>query len=198
MVRRWLMGEAMPQESNRITLKRDRFGLRVPNMHFNDHQNYLAMCEHPYAAGGSVYETTLRCDAHVPGPRHIPLVTTSIPLACARSRIIALAALVPKVSRSRQPPLVLEVFADAHAWSGLSKEVRIDVLQRLLPTLTTLPQRLITQIWIVLLTNSKARGRWEVLADIQGMAALLCSRFGPDVASLLDDAIALGTRPRWP
>ena len=55
------MGEAMPQESNRITLKRDRFGLRVPNMHFNDHQNYLAMCEHPYAAGGSVYETTLRC-----------------------------------------------------------------------------------------------------------------------------------------
>jgi hypothetical protein len=30
--------------------------------------------------------TTPRCDAHVPGPRHIPLVTTSIPLACARGR----------------------------------------------------------------------------------------------------------------
>ena len=29
--------------------------------------------------------TTPRCDAHVPGPRHIPLVTTSIPLACARA-----------------------------------------------------------------------------------------------------------------
>jgi hypothetical protein len=32
----WLMGEAMPQESNWITLKRDvrdRFGLRVPNVH---------------------------------------------------------------------------------------------------------------------------------------------------------------------
>ena len=46
MAGRWLMGEAMPQESNRITLKRDvrdRFGLRVPNVHFNDHQNYLAM-----------------------------------------------------------------------------------------------------------------------------------------------------------
>jgi len=46
MVGRWLMGEAMPQESNRITLKRDvrdRFGLRVPNVHFNDHQGYLAM-----------------------------------------------------------------------------------------------------------------------------------------------------------
>jgi hypothetical protein len=35
------MGEAMPQESNRITLKRDvrdRFVLRVRNVHFNDHQ----------------------------------------------------------------------------------------------------------------------------------------------------------------
>jgi choline dehydrogenase-like flavoprotein len=63
MVGRWLMGEAMPQESNRITLKRDvrdRFGLRVPNVHFNDHQNYLAMREHPYAAGGSVYDAAMR------------------------------------------------------------------------------------------------------------------------------------------
>ena len=54
MVVRWLMGEAMPQESNRITLKRDvrdRFGLRVPNVHFNDHQRYLAMNEHPYVRG---------------------------------------------------------------------------------------------------------------------------------------------------
>lgn len=58
-----LMGEAMPQESNRITLKRDvrdRFGLRVPNLHFNDHQNYVAMREHPYAAGGSVYDAAMR------------------------------------------------------------------------------------------------------------------------------------------
>jgi choline dehydrogenase-like flavoprotein len=57
------MGEAMPQESNRITLKRDvrdRFGLRVPNVHFNDHQNCLAMREHPYAAGGSVYDAAMR------------------------------------------------------------------------------------------------------------------------------------------
>jgi hypothetical protein len=63
MVGRWLMGEAMPQESNRITLKRDvrdRLGLRVPNVHFNDHQNYLAMREYPYAAGGSVYDAAIR------------------------------------------------------------------------------------------------------------------------------------------
>ena len=30
---------------------RDRFGLRVPNVHFNDHQRYLAMHEHPYVRG---------------------------------------------------------------------------------------------------------------------------------------------------
>lgn len=84
MVGRWLMGEAMPQESNRITLKRDGFGLRVPNVHFNDHQNYLGCANtHTPRAGRS---TTTRRDAHVPGPRHIPLVTTSIPLACARGR----------------------------------------------------------------------------------------------------------------
>ena len=39
---------------------RDRFGLRVPNVHFNDHQNYLAMREHPYAAGGSVCDAAMR------------------------------------------------------------------------------------------------------------------------------------------
>ena len=63
MVGRWLMGEAMPQESNRITLKRDVhdwFGLPVPNVHFNDHQNYSAMRGHPYAAGGSVYDAAMR------------------------------------------------------------------------------------------------------------------------------------------
>jgi hypothetical protein len=113
-------------------------------------------------------------------------------------RFVALAALVPKVSRSQQPPLVLEAFANAHAlWGGLN-EVRVEVLQRLLPTLSTLPQRLITQVWTILLSNSKERGRSEVLTDIRGMAALLCSRFGPDVASLLDNAIALEARPRWP
>jgi hypothetical protein len=84
MVGIWLVGEAMPQESYRVTLKRDvrdRFGLRVPNVHFNEHRNYLAMREHPYAAGGW---STTRCDAQIPGPRHIRLVTTSVPLACAR------------------------------------------------------------------------------------------------------------------
>lgn len=113
-------------------------------------------------------------------------------------RFIALAALVPKVNRSQRPPLVLEAFANARGWTGASSEVRVDVLRRLLPILTTLPQSIITQVWSILLSDSKERTREEVLTDIRGMAALLCSRFGYSVAPLLDDAIALGARPRWP
>jgi len=54
----WLVGEDMPQESNRVTLNRDvtdQHGLPVPNVHFDDHPNDLAMREHAYQAGESVY-----------------------------------------------------------------------------------------------------------------------------------------------
>lgn len=63
MVGRWLMGEAMSQESNWITLERDvrdRSGLRVRSVHLNDHKNYLAMREHRYAARGSVNDAAMR------------------------------------------------------------------------------------------------------------------------------------------
>jgi hypothetical protein len=113
-------------------------------------------------------------------------------------RFIALAALISKVSRPQQPQLVLEAFANAHGWTGASAEVRVDVLRRLQPILTTLPQSIITQVWSTLLSGSKDRERSEVLTDIRGMATVLCTRFGHGVAPLLDDAIALGARPRWP
>src|SRR6201999_3060421 len=38
----WLVGEDMPQESNRVTLNRDvkdQHGMPVPNVHFDDHAN---------------------------------------------------------------------------------------------------------------------------------------------------------------
>jgi choline dehydrogenase-like flavoprotein len=56
----WLVGEDMPQESNRVTLNRevsDQHGLPVPNVHFDDHPNDLAMREHAYQAGEAVYNT---------------------------------------------------------------------------------------------------------------------------------------------
>ena len=55
----WLVGEDMPQETNRVTLNRDvtdQHGLPVPNVHFDDHPNDVAMREHAYQPGESVYD----------------------------------------------------------------------------------------------------------------------------------------------
>ena len=55
----WLVAEDMPQETNRVTLNTDeldQYGQPVPNVHFDDHANDLAMREHAYKAGEAVYE----------------------------------------------------------------------------------------------------------------------------------------------
>ena len=42
----WIVGEDMPQETNRITLNadvKDQWGLPVPDVHFDDHPNDVAM-----------------------------------------------------------------------------------------------------------------------------------------------------------
>jgi len=56
----WLVGEDMPQESNAVTLhptEKDRYGLPVPNVHFDDHANDLAMRNHAYKQGGALYQS---------------------------------------------------------------------------------------------------------------------------------------------
>ncbi len=55
----WLVGEDMPQESNAITLhssEKDQYGLPVPNVHFDDHPNDIAMRSHAYKQGSAVYD----------------------------------------------------------------------------------------------------------------------------------------------
>ncbi|MBZ9558393.1 MULTISPECIES: GMC family oxidoreductase [unclassified Modicisalibacter] len=55
----WLVGEDMPRESNRITLNhdvKDAYGLPVANVHYDDHDNDLAMREHAYQRGSAIYE----------------------------------------------------------------------------------------------------------------------------------------------
>jgi choline dehydrogenase-like flavoprotein len=55
----WLVGEDMPQATNRVTLNHDaldQFGQPVPNVHFDDHPNDLAMREHAWSAGEALYE----------------------------------------------------------------------------------------------------------------------------------------------
>jgi len=54
----WLVGEDMPQESNRVTLhatEKDQFGLPIPNIHFDDHPNDVAMRSHAFRQGTAVY-----------------------------------------------------------------------------------------------------------------------------------------------
>jgi hypothetical protein len=56
----WLVGEDMPQESNRVTLNRDeldQYGQPVPNVHFDDHANDVAMREHAWQAGEALYQS---------------------------------------------------------------------------------------------------------------------------------------------
>ena len=55
----WIVGEDMPQETNRITLNhdvKDQFGLPAPNVHFSDHPNDIAMRTHAYVRGIAIYE----------------------------------------------------------------------------------------------------------------------------------------------
>jgi choline dehydrogenase-like flavoprotein len=49
----------MPQEQNGVTLhasERDAFGLPIPNVHFDDHANDVAMRNHAFKQGSAVYE----------------------------------------------------------------------------------------------------------------------------------------------
>ena len=55
----WIVGEDMPQADNRVTLDpnaKDRHGLPVPHIAFSDHPNDIAMRDHAYGQGKSVYE----------------------------------------------------------------------------------------------------------------------------------------------
>ena len=55
----WIVGEDMPQETNRVTLNaslKDKYGLAIPHVHFDDHPNDLAMREHAFTQGQRVYD----------------------------------------------------------------------------------------------------------------------------------------------
>lgn len=55
----WIVGEDMPQEKNRVTLHasaKDKYGIPVANVHFDDHPNDIAMREHAYRQGTAIYE----------------------------------------------------------------------------------------------------------------------------------------------
>ncbi|MEP1613698.1 MAG: GMC family oxidoreductase [Roseobacter sp.] len=55
----WIVGEDMPQETNRVTLNhevKDQWGIPVVNVHFDDHPNDIAMRTHAYQQGQAIYD----------------------------------------------------------------------------------------------------------------------------------------------
>ena len=55
----WIVGEDMPQEKNAITLHKemkDAYGMPIPNVHFDDHPNDIAMRNHAYKQGMALYD----------------------------------------------------------------------------------------------------------------------------------------------
>ena len=55
----WLVGEDMPRETNRVTLNKDvkdKYGSAAPNVHFDDHDNDIAMRNHAFTQGEKVYQ----------------------------------------------------------------------------------------------------------------------------------------------
>jgi choline dehydrogenase-like flavoprotein len=55
----WIVGEDMPRETNRITLNKtvkDKWGNPAPNVHFDDHDNDIAMRNHAFTQGENVYK----------------------------------------------------------------------------------------------------------------------------------------------
>ena len=55
----WLVGEDMPRETNRVTLDphvKDANGLPVASVHYDDHENDIAMRNHAHKQGSAIYE----------------------------------------------------------------------------------------------------------------------------------------------
>ena len=55
----WIVGEDMPQETNAVTLhptEKDQWGLPIPNVHYDDHPNDLAMRNYAYKRGAAIYD----------------------------------------------------------------------------------------------------------------------------------------------
>ena len=56
----WLVGEDMPQSTNRVTLSdsiKDQYGMPAPNVHFDDHANDIAMREYAYGKAEALYSS---------------------------------------------------------------------------------------------------------------------------------------------
>jgi choline dehydrogenase-like flavoprotein len=66
-----IVGEDMPVADNRITLhasEKDRFGVPIPNVHYDDHPNNVAMRRHAHARQAALYQAVGATDMIQVGP----------------------------------------------------------------------------------------------------------------------------------
>jgi len=59
MAAMWIVGEDMPQEKNAVTLhptEKDKLGLPIPNVNYDDHANDLAMRTYAFKKGAAIYQ----------------------------------------------------------------------------------------------------------------------------------------------
>ncbi|MEL6264492.1 MAG: GMC family oxidoreductase, partial [Pseudomonadota bacterium] len=67
----WIVGEDMPQETNAITLHpdiKDQHGMAVPNVHFTDHANDIAMRNHAWKQAAALYDAVGATQTHPTPP----------------------------------------------------------------------------------------------------------------------------------
>ncbi|MEM7056148.1 MAG: GMC family oxidoreductase [Pseudomonadota bacterium] len=63
----WIVGEDMPQATNRVTLSetlKDQHGLPAPNVHFDDHSNDVAMRAYAYEKAEALYKSVGAIGTH--------------------------------------------------------------------------------------------------------------------------------------
>ncbi len=56
----WIIGEDLARENNRVTLhpdRKDKFGVPIPNVHVDDHENDLAMQNHGMRQADAIFES---------------------------------------------------------------------------------------------------------------------------------------------
>ncbi|MCI9888119.1 GMC family oxidoreductase [Micrococcales bacterium 31B] len=98
----WLVGEDMPQETNRVSLDpavKDAHGIPVAHVHFDDHPNDVAMREHAYAQSTALYEAV---GAHT--TRRTPPYPSTHNLGTARMSAAAADGVVDGWGRAHDVP----------------------------------------------------------------------------------------------
>ena len=91
----WLVGEDMPRETNRVTLNaavKDKWGNAVPNVHFDDHDNDIAMREHAFKQGQAVYAAAGFCSHSCPAKRRSASGPGAAGAPCVVARSVAASA----------------------------------------------------------------------------------------------------------